>query len=107
MKSPELVLTNLINNAIKYSPENTTIRIQVQPSRKQLLLKVMDEEGILWKVEILFNRYFVQKMRYWITVKPVDWILHKAIWKLPVRRTLLFESKENMGTNFTVSILKS
>jgi len=56
----ELVLTNLINNAIKYSPENTTIDIKVKMQKDNLTIEVNDEGLGIPKEEqkFVFNRYF-------------------------------------------------
>jgi PAS domain S-box-containing protein len=56
----ELMLTNLINNAIKYSPENSTITIEVSQSGKRLIVNIKDEGiGIPEKEQKhMFNRYF-------------------------------------------------
>ncbi|WP_203296134.1 PAS domain-containing sensor histidine kinase [Luteirhabdus pelagi] len=56
----ELVLTNLINNAIKYSPENTVIDVQAEVRNEQLYLTVIDQGiGIPKKEQKhIFNRYF-------------------------------------------------
>ena len=104
-KALELVLTNLINNAIKYSPENTTIRIQVQPQEKQLLLKVMDEGiGIPEKEQkFIFNRYF--RAENALLNEGTGIGLNIAQSHLEnLQGGITFESKENMGTTFTVSI---
>ncbi|QNJ99071.1 sensor histidine kinase [Constantimarinum furrinae] len=56
----ELILTNLINNAIKYSSENSTIHIMAETQAKELVLTVKDEGiGIPENEQkYIFNRYF-------------------------------------------------
>ncbi|WP_394749377.1 sensor histidine kinase [Spongiimicrobium salis] len=56
----ELILTNLINNAIKYSPENTNIAIQVERKEETLDLHIMDQGMGIPKEDqkYIFNRYF-------------------------------------------------
>lgn len=56
----ELILTNLMNNAIKYSKEDTTITLDVEKDEACLLFKVSDEGiGIPAKdQEHIFERYF-------------------------------------------------
>ncbi|HHC80778.1 MAG TPA: PAS domain S-box protein, partial [Flavobacteriia bacterium] len=39
----ELALSNLIHNAIKYSPENTTITLEINQNGKKIAFKVIDE----------------------------------------------------------------
>jgi PAS domain S-box-containing protein len=56
----ELVLTNLVNNALKYSSENSTVNIDVSTDGNQLFIQI-DDEGIgIPKAEqkFIFNRYF-------------------------------------------------
>lgn len=56
----ELVLANLINNAVKYSPENTEIDIQIVRQKKYLKMQVIDRGmGIPQKEQkFVFDRYF-------------------------------------------------
>ncbi len=56
----ELALSNLIHNAIKYSPENTTITLEINQNGKKITFKVIDEGmGIPKKDQKhIFNRYF-------------------------------------------------
>jgi len=55
----EQVFNNLISNAIKYSPENKNIWIQLEQQDKQLVTKVIDEgQGIQEKeLATIFNSY--------------------------------------------------
>lgn len=56
----ELVLSNLINNAIKYSPENTTIDLVITQDDKETMVTVKDNGmGIPEKDQKnIFKRYF-------------------------------------------------
>ncbi|MCF4101117.1 PAS domain S-box protein [Gillisia sp. M10.2A] len=56
----ELILTNLTSNAIKYSPEDTTIDINVVKKEKELYIEVKDQGmGIpAEEQKHIFNRYF-------------------------------------------------
>ena len=53
------VLTNLISNAIKFSPASTTVSIQIDGNADSLLLKVVDQgRGIPpEKLETIFDRF--------------------------------------------------
>ena len=56
----EIVLTNLVNNALKYSSENTTVNIEVRTDSNQLFIQI-DDEGIgipSAEQKFIFNRYF-------------------------------------------------
>ncbi|SNZ00745.1 PAS domain-containing sensor histidine kinase [Flagellimonas pacifica] len=56
----ELVLSNLVHNAIKYSPENTTINLEVLKNNGSLQLMVKDQGIGIPETEqkFIFNRYF-------------------------------------------------
>ncbi len=56
----ELTLNNIIYNAIKYSPENTDIDIEISKKKNNLIIKVADSGiGIPKKDQkFIFNRYF-------------------------------------------------
>jgi PAS domain S-box-containing protein len=56
----ELSLSNLIHNAIKYSPENTTIDLKIRKKNKNIMFQVIDQgRGIPLKDQKhIFNRYF-------------------------------------------------
>lgn len=56
----ELILTNLINNAIKYSAENSTVYVSAKKSDDTLVLTVRDEGIGIPEDEqkYIFNRYF-------------------------------------------------
>lgn len=56
----ELILSNLINNAIKYSPQNSTINLDFKLTNKFLTFEVIDEGmGIPKKDQKhIFERYF-------------------------------------------------
>ena len=56
----ELALSNVIYNAIKYSPQNTTIDLEVYKNKQNIVFKVTDQGvGIPEKEQkFIFNRYF-------------------------------------------------
>ena len=56
----ELALSNLINNAVKYSSENSTIDIAIKTKNKNIEFKISDDGiGIPKKDQkFIFNRYF-------------------------------------------------
>lgn len=56
----EVILSNLINNAVKYSPENTTIKIIVTHDEEFFTMDIVDQGiGIPEKEQkYIFNRYF-------------------------------------------------
>jgi len=56
----ELVLVNVIGNAIKYSPENTSVDVEVETDTNGLIIVIKDQGiGIPEKEQkFIFNRYF-------------------------------------------------
>ncbi len=56
----ELILTNLIGNAIKYSPADTTIDIRITGEEEKVILKVIDQGIGIPKEDqkYIFQRYF-------------------------------------------------
>ena len=56
----ELVLSNLLNNAIKYSPENTTIDFKIKFKSNEFIFEIKDEGiGIPYEDQKhIFERYF-------------------------------------------------
>ena len=56
----ELMLVNVVGNAIKYSPENTNVDIEVVTNSNELIIVVKDQGiGIPKKEQkFIFNRYF-------------------------------------------------
>ena len=56
----ELVLSNLLNNAIKYSPENTTIDFKIKQKSNEFIFEINDEGiGIPYEDQKhIFERYF-------------------------------------------------
>jgi len=101
----ELSLTNLINNAIKYSPENTTIDIAVKIKNDLLNISVSDQGiGISEKDQkYIFNPYFraenvTHKQGTGIGLNIVKGHLEN------LNSTIHFKSIENKGSIFTINI---
>ncbi len=101
----ELVLTNLIRNAIKYSGEGTTIDLQVFSEKGRLIFKVIDQGiGIPEKEQkFIFNRYFRAENALLDQGTGIGLNIVKShLENLGGRVT--FVSRENKGSTFTVSI---
>lgn len=101
----ELVLTNLINNAIKYSPENTTIFIEASKTEDILLLKIHDQGiGIPKKEQkFIFNRYFRAENAILNQGTGIGLNIVKSHLE-SLGGTVTFTSSENEGSTFNVSI---
>ena len=101
----ELILSNLLGNAIKYSPENTLIKFRVDFEGELIVFEVEDQgRGIPEKDQKhIFERYF----------RAENALLDEGTGiGLNIARTHLenlggsieFESKENVGTTFTIKV---
>ena len=101
----ELILSNLLGNAIKYSPENTLIKFRVDFEGELIVFEVEDQgRGIPEKDQKhIFERYF----------RAENALLDEGTGiGLNIARTHLenlggsieFESKENLGTTFTIKV---
>ena len=100
-----LILSNLVHNSIKYSPENSTIALEVSVKNNFLTIAIIDEgSGIpASDQKFIFDRYF--------RAGNVLNTQGTGIGLNIVRRhlenlggSISFKSKENVGTTFTAKI---
>tara|TARA_R110001592_G_scaffold235688_1_gene493767 strand:+ start:1493 stop:3004 length:1512 start_codon:yes stop_codon:yes gene_type:complete len=104
-KTLELVLSNLVRNAIKYSPEDSIIDVQVAIEDNKLLLKIIDKGiGIPEEEQKhIFNRYF--RAENALLTQGTGIGLNIAKQHLEnLGASLEFSSEENKGSIFTVNI---
>ena len=101
----ELSLTNLINNAIKYSPEYTLIDVVVTQEKEWLNIKISDEGIGIPQTEqkFIFNRYFRAENALLDQGTGIGLNIVKTHLE-SLGGTVCFESKENVGSTFTISI---
>ncbi len=101
----ELVLTNLIHNAIKYSSENTTVTIIVTKEDEQLHIAITDEGiGIPEKEQkFIFNRYFRAENALITQGTGIGLNIVKNHLE-NLGGTISFSSEENRGSTFTLTI---
>jgi len=103
------VFINLISNAVKYSPDNTTIRVQIEEQPVDLAVSIQDEGiGIPEaQIERIFDKYFRVKSE---KSKHYDGVgLGLAIVKNIIEKhggSIRVESRENEGSTFTFSVAK-
>jgi len=99
----EIILSNLINNAVKYSAENTTIKIIVEKEEEYFNLKVIDQGiGIPEKEQKhIFSRYFRAENALLNEGTGIGLNIVKGHIE-NLGGTIGFESKENEGTTFHI-----
>ncbi len=101
----ELALSNLLLNAIKYSPENTEIDIRVTQREGKIFFKIIDEGiGIPAKDQKhIFDRYF--RAENVINLQGTGIGLNIA--KVHIENlggNISFKSKENTGSTFIIEL---
>ena len=99
----ELVLSNLIYNAIKYSPEHTDIDVDITQNEQTTIIKIKDNGiGIPQKDQKnIFNRYFRAENALLTQGTGIGLnIVKDHLENLNGRIT--FESKEDVGSTFTI-----
>ncbi|MDT0556163.1 sensor histidine kinase [Patiriisocius hiemis] len=101
----ELVLTNLINNAIKYSSEHTTIKIVAEIINKKLKVLISDEGIGIPKEEQkhIFNRYFRAENALLNQGTGIGLNIVKTHLE-NLGGTITFKSVENEGSTFTFTV---
>src|SRR5260221_1344716 len=101
------VLVNLVNNAIKYSPENTTIHVRGHPEHAHLILEVHNEGTALSPVQLeqIFEPFYRTPDAENSPIK--GWGLGLAISKEIVERhggQIWAESSQGKGITFFVKL---
>lgn len=104
----ELSLTNLVNNAIKYSGEHTIIDIEVTDEEQSLSIKISDQGiGIPEKEQkFIFNRYFRAENALLNQGTGIGLNIVKGYME-NLKGDITFESTENVGSSFTITIPKN
>ena len=101
----ELILSNLVHNAIKYSPENTHIDIDVQYKKDSIAIKIIDQGiGIPEEEQkYVFDRYF--RARNALLTQGTGIGLNIVKNHLEnLGGSITFMSKENEGSTFIVEL---
>jgi PAS domain S-box-containing protein len=101
----ELTLSNLINNAIKYSSENSVIAIKVRQDIEITTLEIIDDGIGIPKIDQknIFNRYFRAENALLTEGTGIGLNISKTHIE-NLGGSINFESAENKGTTFTISI---
>ncbi len=101
----ELVLSNLLGNAIKYSPENTLIKFNIKIEDKKIIFEVIDKGmGIPEKDQKhIFERYFRAENALLNQGTGIGLNIAKVHLE-NLGGSIRFTSKENEGTTFYVEL---
>ncbi len=104
-KTLELALSNLVHNAIKYSPENTTIQLKVKQDAINTTFIIIDNGiGIPENDQKnIFNRYFRAENALLNQGTGIGLNIVKTHLE-NLGGTISFESEENKGSTFTITI---
>ncbi|MGH1386735.1 PAS domain-containing sensor histidine kinase [Kordia sp.] len=104
-KIMELALSNVVNNAIKYSSENTIIDISITQNDTTTTVKIKDNGiGIPEKEQKnIFNRYFRAENALLVQGTGIGLNIVKDHLE-NLKGSISFESIENEGTTFTLKI---
>lgn len=100
-----LVLTNLLYNAVKYSPEDAVIDLQIEMEKNKIVFNIMDQGiGIPEKDQKhIFERYFRAENALLNSGTGIG--LHIIKGHLEnLNGSISFESQENVGSTFTVTL---
>ena len=105
-KTIELALSNLVNNAIKYSAENTEIDISIKQDKKYTTFKIKDNGIGIPQADQknIFNRYFRAENALLTQGTGIGLNIIKSHLQ-NLGGTITFESEENIGSTFTVKIM--
>jgi len=98
-------LTNLINNAIKYSSEGSAIEVKVQVRENELSVTVVDEGMGIPEEEqkYVFNRYFRAENALLNAGTGIGLNIVKSHLE-NLGGNIHFTSKEGVGSIFTVTL---
>jgi PAS domain S-box-containing protein len=104
-KSVELALSNLVHNAIKYSPENTLVDIQIFQDDKTTTFKIKDNGvGIpINDQKNIFNRYFRAENALLTQGTGIGLNIVKSHLE-NLGGTISFISEENKGSEFIITL---
>jgi len=101
------VLSNLIDNAIKYSPENTTVFLATRETGDRVTVTIRDEGPGIPESEIpnLFSRFYRIKNDQNYRVKGTGLGLYLSKYFIEAHQgTIEVQSKNGAGTTFTLTL---
>lgn len=101
----ELALTNVINNAIKYSPENSTITINISQDDLMTKFDIKDQGIGIPKCDQknIFNRYFRAENALFTEGTGIGLNIVKGHLE-NLKGNITFKSKEGIGSTFILKL---
>lgn len=104
-KIVELALSNLVHNAIKYSPENTLIDIKISQNEMNTIFVVSDNGMGIPKEDQkqIFNRYFRAENALLTQGTGIGLNIVKSHLE-NLGGSISFKSEENKGSTFTITL---
>jgi PAS domain S-box-containing protein len=104
----ELTLVNVVNNAVKYSPENSVIDISIETLKKSLIIKVEDQGMGIPKKEqkFVFDRYFRAENAVLSQGTGIGLNIVKSHLE-NLNGTITFVSVEGQGSTFVIELPKT
>ncbi len=101
----ELVLTNLITNAIKYSPENAVVKVNASERAEELRIEVIDNGFGIPENEqkFVFNRYFRAENALLSQGTGIGLNIVKSHLE-NLGGKITFTSEQNKGSTFEITI---
>jgi PAS domain S-box-containing protein len=104
----ELTLVNVVNNAVKYSPENSVIDISIETLKKSLIIKVADQGMGIPKKEqkFVFDRYFRAENAVLSQGTGIGLNIVKSHLE-NLNGTITFASVEGQGSTFVIELPKT
>jgi len=104
----ELTLTNVVNNAVKYSPEDTVIDIIIKAPKEGLIIQIADQGMGIPKNEqkFVFDRYFRAKNALLDQGTGIGLNIVKSHLE-NLDSTITFTSVEGQGSTFIIQLPKT
>ncbi|HZW77469.1 MAG TPA: ATP-binding protein [Flavobacteriaceae bacterium] len=101
----ELSLSNLVTNAVKYSPENSVIKVVVEPRADFIIISITDQGIGIPAVEQkhIFDRYFRAENALLTQGTGIGLNIVKSYMDA-LGGDITFESEENKGSTFSLKV---
>jgi PAS domain S-box-containing protein len=103
----KIIVTNLLNNAIKYSPEESLVEVTTQNTGNYIFIQIADNGIGIPKNEqnLIFKRFFRAKNALYFPGTGIGLNIVQGYVR-SLKGNISFESEENRGTIFKVELPK-